>query len=147
MPMNLLIAAFVLALPVLAQQEGQLSLGGTVVNGKTGEPIRRALVTAIRFGPARDDIQGQGIQRQGGEPGLFAHFSRTVFTDAGGVFHFVGLPAGQYTVTARKPEFTVDFSGRPAVRVDLSSSTDGFSVKLSPSASLPGRLPIRTAFL
>jgi len=87
--MKRLIAVFILALPALAQQEGQLSLSGTVVNAKTGEPIRRALVSAVRFGARREEIQ-----QQGGVPGAIQPIRLTTFTDSGGVFHFTGLPTG-----------------------------------------------------
>jgi hypothetical protein len=43
------IALGILCSPALAQQNGQPSLGGTVINAKTGEPLPRALVTIMNF--------------------------------------------------------------------------------------------------
>jgi hypothetical protein len=63
------------------QEKGDYKLSGTVVNGVTGEPIRRALV--------------QIFQRQ----------TTPVLTDSEGKFEFDGLPQGRFSVTVRKPGF------------------------------------------
>src|SRR5579863_4997483 len=86
----------ILALPLLAQQEGALSLGGIVINDKSGEPVPRALVQIGRLGSWAE-------ARKGARPPMV---SRSAFTDSGGEFHFNGLPPGQYTVTSQKPGFT-----------------------------------------
>ena len=134
--MKRLIAVFILALPALAQQQGHLSLSGTVINGKTGEPLRRAMVTVTRIAPLREEIQQQGVNVE-----RIQRFSRSAFTDSGGLFRFTGLPAGQYSVVARRPEFTLNSSaGRPVMPLSLSSSTENYSVKLSPLGVLTGTI-------
>jgi hypothetical protein len=60
--------------------ENSYSLGGTVINSATGEPIRRALVQ-ISTG------------------------TNPVLTDGDGHFEFNNLPSGQITVSATKPGF------------------------------------------
>jgi len=73
----------ILALPLLAQQEGQLSLGGMVIDGKTGERFRRALVHIVRFGSRKDIEKGrpEPLARSGFTiPG--AHSISTVFLQA-----------------------------------------------------------------
>jgi hypothetical protein len=70
-------AAVLLTVPLLAG-EAAFCIRGTVVNAVTGEPIRRAAVTA----------------------------SQSAFlTDAAGVFSFCGLRAGSYYASGEKPGF------------------------------------------
>jgi hypothetical protein len=61
--------------------EATYTLSGTVVNAATGEPVRRALVQ------------------------IFLGSEQAALTDGGGHFEFTGLPAGQSSVSARKPGF------------------------------------------
>src|ERR1700728_2348411 len=118
----------ILALPLLAQQEGQLSLGGMVINDKTGEPVHRALVRIVRLGAWAD-------AQKGVRP---APLTRSAFTDSGGEFHFSGLPSGQYSVTSQKPGFT--FSAPADKPIDLSASTEGVRVNLSPLGVITGKI-------
>jgi hypothetical protein len=127
-------AVCILALPALAQQDNQLALGGTVANGKTGEPIRRAEVTVTRF------ALPQGEARQGIATRLqMLNVSGVAFTDSGGMFHISGLPAGQYTITARKPEFLYDAESRTGP-INLSTSIENVTVKLLPLGVITGKI-------
>jgi uncharacterized protein (DUF2141 family) len=128
----------VLALPgvaqVVEQEQGQLSLGGMVINDKTGEPVRRALVQIIRFGSPEE------FQKAG--PEGYKPLTRSAFTDSGGEFHFNGLPSGRYTVTSQKPGFTfIPSTDKPGPSfVDLSASTEGVRVNLAPLGVISGKV-------
>lgn len=107
-----------LAFPLLAQRTiatGGFSLAGTVVNSVTGERIRQALV---QLAPAA------------GAP-------KAALADTAGAFRFSGLPAGSYTITARKPHFA---PSSPQVPLTLNSSRDDVSVLLEPLAVIKGRI-------
>ncbi len=123
------LALCILALPALAQQDSQLSLGGTVVNGKTGEPLPRAQVTIMRL------ANGEDAQ-------TYKPFVRTALTDSGGAFHFAALSTGRYSVSAQKPEFILERSAeKPAeYLVELTTSTENVQVKLSPLGVITGKI-------
>jgi len=125
--MKYLIAIFILGLPAFAQ-DGQLSLGGTVGNSKTGEPVRRAMVTLSRI--------------SGDVSSALKPVVRTAFTDSGGSFRFTGLPTGEYSIVAEKPEFTADSApGQPFLTpFDLSASTENVNLKLSPLGVITGAI-------
>lgn len=79
-------------------------IGGTVVAGDTGHPVRRAAVRLVA------------------DPGL----SRSTLTDNNGAFSFANLPPGRYTLMASKPGFLdVTYgqrepgTGRPGTPIDL----------------------------
>jgi len=115
-----------------AQQDGQLSFGGTVTNSSTGEPIERALVEIVRYPP-----------RQPGAPGRAATpptpFVARTFTDASGGFRFTELAAGNYSVSAQKPQYSPDEES-PVNTVALTASTLGVKLKLSPLAAITGKV-------
>lgn len=73
----ILAAAVLLAAPLLAD-EPQFCIAGTVVNGASGQPVRRAAVTLP---------------------------ITATLTDAAGSFRFCGLAAGSYYANAEKPGF------------------------------------------
>ncbi len=123
MPMIRVLALCILALPAVAQQDGQLSLGGTVINAKTGAPLPRALVNLMHFGDPKLHVQ----QWNG-------------FTDSAGRFLFPGLPAGQYSITPRKPEFTSQSDMPGEYSVDLTASTQSVRVKLWPLGVITGKI-------
>lgn len=78
LPRLLFSVAVALAASALLADDPEFCVGGTVLNGATGEPLRRAVVTI----PAA-----------------------AIFTDAAGTFRFCGLPAGTYYANAEKPGF------------------------------------------
>lgn len=125
------------ALPILAQQ-ADLSLSGIVINSKTGEPIKRAMVTIRRIPSAEEfqrPAQAAGDTQQ--------QLTRNSFSDSGGEFHFTGLPAGRYNVTAQKPEFTLELNPQKPFQfqsVDLSGTTSGIRVSLSPLGVISGKI-------
>ncbi len=92
-----------------------LAARGTVVNSVTGEPVRRALVR----------INGVGEQRSG-------------FTGSDGRFEIDGVAAGQLVVTAQKPGFFTDPS--MSRRLSFGPATGDLLVKLTPTASIEGRI-------
>ncbi|HEX5071211.1 MAG TPA: carboxypeptidase-like regulatory domain-containing protein, partial [Vicinamibacterales bacterium] len=63
---------------------GTAELGGIAVSADRGQPVRRALVRITA-----PELRG----------------AREMTTDEAGRFHFSGLPAGRYTLTARKAGF------------------------------------------
>lgn len=100
------------------QGRTRFSLGGTVVNSVTGEPVQRALVSASN-----------------------RHY---VMTDSGGHFQVDGLPRGDVMVTAAKPGFfNPDPAGpiqEPTLRVTLTADVGDVVLKLMPQAVVAGRI-------
>jgi hypothetical protein len=75
-------------------------MGGMVVNSKTGEPVKRALVQITRFDRPRID------RRPGVAPPPMAApqpFSAMALTDGVGTFRFDGLIARDYSISTQKP--------------------------------------------
>ena len=107
----------------LCAQDGQLSLGGTVINSVTGEPVKRALV----------QIFGQ----RGVEP--TQPFTASAFTDSEGAFRFTGLTAGAYSISARKPQFAQFDIGRSG-RIKLAASIGDVKLGLSPLGVITGKV-------
>ena len=98
---------------------GTFTLGGTVVNSVTGEPIRRALVQ------------------------IFMSPQQAVLTDVDGKFEFNSLPRGQTNVAARKPGFLSQQEvspGQSANMVETGPDAKPVIVKLVPEGVLFGRL-------
>jgi uncharacterized protein (DUF2141 family) len=135
-----LILLFAVTMRVWAQEAGDLSLSGTVVNSKTGDPIRRALVRL-------DGFAKSPAQKLTGMP-------RTAFTDSIGGFRFVGLPAGTYTVSGDKPQFTMtngEDLRKSMVEVELSAPVGNIQVRLAPLGVISGTVtdifgePVRRA--
>lgn len=104
----------------VAESQGRtrFSLGGSVVNSVTGEPVQRALVSATN--------------------------RQYAMTDSSGHFQVDGLPRGDVTVTAAKPGFfNPDPAGpiqEPSVRVALNSDVGDVVLKLMPQAVVAGRV-------
>jgi protocatechuate 3,4-dioxygenase beta subunit len=131
----LVVAACVLSAGAAAQiQENRLSLSGTVINTSTGEPVKRALVQIIRYGPQ--------------EPGSNSPprpFTASALADLQGVFQFDALAAGTYTVTAQKPGFIPQFDAPgTSSTVKLDSSVGNIKLRLAPLGVLTGRVADQT---
>ncbi|MPY87267.1 MAG: hypothetical protein GEU99_05035 [Luteitalea sp.] len=122
--------------PRSQQPRGTARLSGRVVDESTQAPLRNAFVT----------LSG------------FAH--RTAQTDDEGRFAFAELPAGRYTVTARKAGYVEPRSGPPRRRghrrpftVNEGEVLEHVAVRLSPGAVLTGTVvdeagePIVRAFV
>jgi hypothetical protein len=115
-------------------QEPRYSLGGAVVNSRTGEPVKRALVLI------------RPIQRAAHQPTDNLHVpapaATSTFTDSGGAFRFEALAPGDYTVWAGKPEFTFvgDDSSAGGGLLRLTSSIDGLRLGLSPLGVITGKV-------
>ena len=97
-------------------QSASYTLGGTVVNSVTGEPIRRALV-----------------QVGGG---------RMQLTDSQGRFEMSGLEGGSYSITAQKPGFFPEprFSSTDPTMLTLNRDMAGVVVKLVPEGIIFGHI-------
>jgi len=99
------------------------SLGGTVVNSVTSEPIRRAMVQAA-------PTNGPEV--------------RSVLTDSEGRFEFSGLPESEVTVLAHKPGYfsTAELNPsdfQPEI-VHLADDTAPLTLKLLPEAVIAGHV-------
>jgi hypothetical protein len=101
-----------------SQGRTRFSLGGTVVNSVTGEPVQRALVSVSN--------------------------RQYAMTDSSGHFQVDGLPRGDLMVTAEKPGFfNPEQTGsiqEPSVRVTLAADVGDVVVKLMPQAVVAGRI-------
>jgi len=108
-----------------AQSSGEkFSLAGTVTNSMTGEPVRRALVTATCFpAPARV------------APVVPGNLDRSALTDAAGRFAFEGVEAGNCSIDARKPSFRFS-EGRLVLKIDR--SLDNLALRLDPLPTVAG---------
>jgi len=91
------------------------SLLGTVINGLTGEPVRRAAV----------EISGQN--------------GNIALTDAGGRFALEGLAEGNVFLTAMKPGFYDDETSHATV-VRVGKDAPAVVLKLTPWAVISGRV-------
>jgi len=131
-PATLCAALWILAAASAAPQNGQLSLGGTVTNSATGEPVEHALVQILHYVPPQAVTPGQ-------RPVPPPPFVARAFTDSGGGFRFTGLAAGNYLISAQKPQFTAD-PNSPNNTVELSGSTPDVKLKLSPLAVITGKV-------
>lgn len=115
---------FLLAAALAEAQPQTASLEGTVLNEVTGAPVPRAVVK-LEATPA---IKPQP----------------TTFTDAEGRFRFDRLPAGAYSLTARKRGF-LDVGDIPRqvplrVRLDSGQHRGALVYKLTPQAIITGRV-------
>jgi hypothetical protein len=97
---------------------GKGTLGGTVIDAKTHEPVKKARVTV-----------GGPVQQL------------TAVTDAGGTFAFHALPPGPYFVMANHEEYSNDQSnmGQNITLADEEEKRD-VVVRLQPSATISGRV-------
>jgi Carboxypeptidase regulatory-like domain len=112
--------------PILQNGSGEraktFTLGGTVTNASTGEPIRRALV----------HVNGQ--------------VQLAAFTGPDGRFQLSGVPQGQAFITAEKPGFFDEQSLHPGsyapqnAAVNVGPGTNEFHLQLTPEAKIRGRV-------
>jgi Carboxypeptidase regulatory-like domain len=100
--------------------DAKYTLRGTVVSSLTGEPIRGALVQIY--------LNGQS----------------STLTGPDGKFQFDGLPAGQTSITVRKPGFFAESDFQPDVRTQLLATTgpnnSPLILKLIPEGVIYGRI-------
>jgi hypothetical protein len=94
------------------------SIGGTVINSATGEPVMRALVS----------VEGE-------------HYA---MTDSNGRFRIDALPPGQVSLNAEKPGFfnpaQMESVEEPRTRVSLTADVGDVVLKLMPQAVVAGRI-------
>jgi protocatechuate 3,4-dioxygenase beta subunit len=115
-------------------QQGEYVLAGSVVNSRTGEPVKRALVTAFRLATPADMGDGLAARPKPAQP-----FSATAFTDVSGTFRFTSLTSGTYSLSAQKPHFTEPTTERQPVRIE-SSSQENLRLDLSPLGTIEGKI-------
>lgn len=119
------------------QQQQQVqppgTVTGTVVNAKTGEPLRKVLVTLRPSGP------GGG---QGGPGGGAAASS-----DSSGQFRIAGVPPGTYTLIGERTGFVRGAYGEEqpggqarTIEVTSNQTTGGIQLKLMPHSVITGRV-------
>ena len=119
--MRLLFAAVLIA-EVLAGQTTYTgpkgSISGTVMDAVTGFPIRKAQV-----------------RLSGPDSGLLV-------TDASGSFRFEQAPPGAYSISGKQPDYPVSPDGGVPLNFTLAAGEEkqGLEIKLSPAASLSGRI-------
>jgi len=128
-----------ISIPLFAQNQGEFTLSGNVVNSVTGEPIRNVQVTLTRVFD-RLEMRGNLRIALGGpqnEP------PKTAFAGPSGEFQFTGLTAGTYSLTGSKPGFTPLFrmgdSSAPR-SITLSASMNGVQLKLAPKPAIEGKV-------
>lgn len=126
------LALCLLAASSPAPQDGQLSLGGTVINSITGEPVQRALVQIIRYMPGQPAAPGRPSTPTP------PYVARTL-SDASGGFRFTELAAGNYSVSAQKPQYMAD-EKNIVNTVDLTASALDVKLQLSPLAVITGKV-------
>src|SRR6202050_1890145 len=89
---SMVLCAGVFLVVAFAQPLGTASISGTVVDGESGEGIRKAVVTLTLEGTPRRWA--------------------TARTDGSGHFQFEGLPAGKYDLRATKAEGTAIYGAK-----------------------------------
>jgi protocatechuate 3,4-dioxygenase beta subunit len=109
---------------------GTAALEGTVVDAQTGEPVRKAEVTAIWSGRDRDNSD---------------HEPQSVASDASGHFIISGLPTGKYRLRIEANRFAAQsygesrFGGRGKdVEVAAGQRVTGLDVRLIPCGVITG---------
>jgi len=119
---------FVLSFPLIAQQSGEYSISGTVLNSLTGEPVKNALVSLNWSGDFREE------QRN--------HAPIHVMTGIGGEFRAGGLAAGQYFMAVQKPGFVQENSPERVreTTIKVAASVSNVQLKLSPLGVIEGRV-------
>jgi uncharacterized protein (DUF2141 family) len=125
--------------PRSAQPQQQLApedyarVEGVVINGQTGEPLRK--------------VEVQLASHDGGRPeGDETSFSVTTLED--GKFAFAQLPPGRYAVGVRKNGFTRQGSGwtnavtpqLPSVQIGRGQSITGMTIRMLPHGVITGRV-------
>ncbi len=108
--------------PDSAGSDKQFTVTGTVVNSVTGAPVSRAMVE------------------------MYAGSQRETMTNSDGQFEFSGLPAGQVTLSARKPGFFGYEQGAPnegggqPVAIEVGPNAPTAILKLKPESVISGRI-------
>src|ERR1700760_2284153 len=108
----------------LARSQSTYSLGGSVLNSQTGEPVSGALVTLsnINAAPVYDPTKRP------------KSMIRETPADSTGRFQFDNLPEGSYRLTADRPGFWPGFTS-----ADLRGNASNFSVRISPLGVIEGK--------
>jgi uncharacterized protein (DUF2141 family) len=121
------------------QTESLYSMGGMVVNSKTGEPVKLALVQITRFDRPQID-RPPGVA----PPPMAAPqpFSAVALTDGVGTSRFDGLIAGDYSISTQKPGFSPLLGDHtPGARqVKLVASNSDIQLNLSPLGVITGKV-------
>jgi hypothetical protein len=99
-----------------AQTIEGFALAGRVTNSLTGQPVQRAQVAIRAFPPDAPFISRHGL------------------TDPAGAFRFTGLPAAEYEITLRKPQFESD---EPR-RVAIGPSREHVELRITPLSVVEG---------
>ncbi len=122
-------------LPFIASaQEPSLTLAGSVVDGRTGEPIPRALVGITGF-------LSEPVVIESPPKSPPKTISRSTLTDASGAFRFIVLPEARYLVRVQKPGFTpgAPMESRQNV-IQLKSSREDVRLTLSALGIITGNV-------
>lgn len=131
-------------------EPGQFTLAGTVVNSKTGEPLRRARVSITGVRSNRPGVGAAAADRLSApDPPLI----KSALTDTGGAFRFTALPGGNYFIHASKPEFSNQDSEEQtgSASLLLEENKQNVTLRLSPLGVIEGKvvdqnnLPVRGA--
>jgi Carboxypeptidase regulatory-like domain len=128
------VALFFCALLLLSaqNQKGDYSIRGTVVNSRTGEPVKGALVTLWKM-PSPESIPESSRTPAG----------KTALAGIGGEFEFTGLSEGQYNLTPQKPGFAphvVEGGPESSPFIKLTASITGVQAKLAPLGAIEGKV-------
>jgi Carboxypeptidase regulatory-like domain len=112
---------------------GTSALEGTVVNAQTGEPVRKAEITAIWSGGRNTDNGG--------------HDPQTGYSDGNGHFSINGLPAGKYRLRVEANRFAAQsygesrFGGRGKdVEVAAGQRVSDLHIRLVPCGVITGEV-------
>jgi len=127
---------FLLLAGCCAAEQADYVLAGTVVNAKTREPVKRAVVTAFglgSLGKADPSVGARERFRGSAQP-----VTLSAFTDVSGAFRFTGLASGTYSISVLKLHYAQD-AARAAVQIDSSSKED-LRIELSPLGTIEGRV-------
>ena len=86
--MRLIIASAIFSFSLIAQQAGEYSLSGVVVNAQTGEPVKYALVMLTGF---------QAQESGKIDPAKLQPLQKSTQAGDAGEFRFTGLIKASYT--------------------------------------------------
>ncbi|HVO99627.1 MAG TPA: carboxypeptidase-like regulatory domain-containing protein [Bryobacteraceae bacterium] len=130
-----IIALFIVSFSLLAQDRGEFSISGVVVNEQTGEPIKYALVTLMGFRKAEPSQAQQPLKMP--QP-----VQKSIQAGPAGEFRFNGLLPATYSLNAQKPGFNFVFRPGAEMRrsIELTASVSGIQVKLSPLGVIEGKV-------
>jgi hypothetical protein len=113
------LAGLVSACTLAAQSKPDAgSIAGHVFDSLTGEPLRKATVTAITSSPMRQLVDD---------------------TDAEGKFQFTGLPAGTYKLFASRAGF-LDHAARRPILLGTGEDVADSEIRLPPQGVVAGRV-------